>query len=99
MRNLRFQMALSAVGWRWAVLPNPEQEVRKFEYEPDPSEDDMTPGETELAEKEVHRVVEVNENGEVTTVREDIDSDTKHIFPPNPEGHDRVTVLERGSDE
>ena len=80
-------------------MTDPEQELLKFEYRPDPHEDYLSPGETELSEKEVHRVVAIEDNGEVVTVREDIESDTLHSFPPNPKGHDRVTVLERGGDE
>lgn len=70
----------------------------KIEYKPDPNEDDLAPGETEHADVEVHRVIEEKAGGQLTTVREDIDSDQKYSWPPVTGDHPRVTILE-DSDE
>lgn len=65
----------------------------RFEYKPDPDEDDLAPGELEHAEVEVHRVIEEREN-ELVTVREDIDSDQKYSWPLDSTDGKRVSVLE-----
>lgn len=66
----------------------------RFEYEPNPTEDDLAPGETEHADVEVHRVIEEKEGGQLTTVREDIESDQQYVWPPVTGEHPRIKILE-----
>jgi len=67
----------------------------KFKYKTNPETDNPGPGETELAEEEIHKVVTHTRADTVLTVREDIESAQRYGWSDGIDDDDPcITIIE-----